>query len=172
VSITTLIAVYIGLYTPRPLPAIEYQASEIIMADLEGYKVYIVARSIFAHKVLVQLLESGLDEENVEYYLPVKADAKSIILYDVNKVRPLVLGYRTFIAMDHSGLVGYRDPPPNSICFYREVPEPCTIGKHFGVSVTVANLINVDDMYYAEKSVEALRQWLAKAPIVNGTSTG
>jgi ABC-type nitrate/sulfonate/bicarbonate transport system substrate-binding protein len=88
VSITTLIAVYIGLYTPRPLPAIEYQASEIIMADLEGYKVYMVARSIFAHKVLVQLLESGLDEENVEYYLPVKADAKSIILYDVNKVRP------------------------------------------------------------------------------------
>lgn len=172
VSITTLIAAYIGLYNPRPFPALEYHAPELPMADLEEYKVYMVARSVFAHKVLVQLLESGLDEENVEYYLPAEADAKSIILYDANKVMPLVFGYPTFIAADHSGLKGYRDPPPHSICFYREAPEPCTAGENFGVSVNVANSINVDDMYYAEKSVEVLRQWLAKAPIVNGTSAG
>ena len=139
---------------------------------MEEYKVYMIARSILAHRVLVQLLESSLDEENVEYYLPAKADAKSIILYDANKVRPMVLGYPTSIARDYSGLIGYRDPPPHSICLCREAPEPCTIGENFGVSVTVANSINVEDMYYAEKSVEALRQWLAKAPIVNGTSTG
>ena len=53
VSITTLIAPYVGLYTPKPLPALEYHAPEIPRADLEEYKVYMIARSILVHRVLV-----------------------------------------------------------------------------------------------------------------------